>query len=430
MVEELKPKYLGLKSSTLSLKHLAALPPVDGESYYGRVMPQAAGMPAVAPLTILEEEERLFQTSIRQFAKERLAPHVRAMDEEGQFRKDLLREMFDLGLMGIDIQEQYGGQGGTFFQSILAIEELAKVDPAASVIVDVQNTLVSNAIEAWGTARQKKKYLSRLATESVGAYALSEPAAGSDAFALATRAVAEPVGGFRLSGRKQWITNAAEADVFLVFATIDPSAGYKGITCFLLERGEPGFTVGKKEDKLGIRASSTCELIFDDVAAGRERVMGEPGKGYKIAIETLNEGRIGIAAQMLGLADGALQHALKHARERKQFGKRIGDFQGVQFELAEMATKVEAARLMVYNAARLRDAGQPFVTQAAMAKYFCSTIAEQVASKAVEVLGGVGFTKDYPVEKFYRDAKIGSIYEGTSNIQRQTIAKALLDPGR
>jgi butyryl-CoA dehydrogenase/short/branched chain acyl-CoA dehydrogenase len=334
--------------------------------------------------------------------------------------------MFDLGLMGIDIKEQYGGQGGTFFQSVLAIEELAKVDPAAAVIVDVQNTLVSNAIEAWGTAGQKNKYLSRLATESVGAYALSEPAAGSDAFALTTRA-SEEAAGFRLSGRKLWITNAAEANIFLVFATIDPAAGYKGITCFLIERGTPGFTVGKKEDKLGIRASSTCELIFDEVRAGREQVMGELGKGYKIAIETLNEGRIGIAAQMLGLAEGALQHALKHARERKQFGKRIGDFQGVQFELAEMATQVEAARLMVYNAARLRDAGQPFVSQAAMAKYFCSTIAEEVASKAVEVLGGVGFTKDSPVEKLYRDAKIGRIYEGTSNMQRLTIAKALLD---
>jgi butyryl-CoA dehydrogenase/short/branched chain acyl-CoA dehydrogenase len=392
-------------------------------------MPHAAELPAVSALTVLQEEERLFQASVRQFAKERLAPHVRTMDEEGQFRQDLLREMFDLGLMGIDIKEQYGGQGGTFFQSVLAIEELAKVDPAAAVIVDVQNTLVSNAIEAWGTAGQKNKYLSRLATESVGAYALSEPAAGSDAFALTTRA-SEEAAGFRLSGRKLWITNAAEANIFLVFATIDPAAGYKGITCFLIERGTPGFTVGKKEDKLGIRASSTCELIFDEVRAGREQVMGELGKGYKIAIETLNEGRIGIAAQMLGLAEGALQHALKHARERKQFGKRIGDFQGVQFELAEMATQVEAARLMVYNAARLRDAGQPFVSQAAMAKYFCSTIAEEVASKAVEVLGGVGFTKDYPVEKLYRDAKIGRIYEGTSNMQRLTIAKALLDPGR
>jgi butyryl-CoA dehydrogenase/short/branched chain acyl-CoA dehydrogenase len=348
------------------------------------------------------------------------------MDEEGKFRKDLLHEMFELGLMGIDIKEQYGGQAGSFFQSVLAIEELAKVDPAASVIVDVQNTLVSNAIERWATEAQKQKYLSRLATESVGAYALSEPESGSDAFALTTRAKSD-ADGYRISGRKLWITNAGEADIFLVFATVDPSAGYRGITCFLIERDMPGFQVGKKEDKLGIRASSTCELILDDVKAGPEQVMGEAGKGYKIAIETLNEGRIGIAAQMLGLAEGAFDHALRYARERKQFGKRIGDFQGVQFELAEMATQIEAARLMVYNAARLRDAGEPFVTQAAMAKYFCSTIAEEVASKAVEVLGGVGFTKDYPVEKLYRDAKIGRIYEGTSNMQRVTIAKALLD---
>jgi butyryl-CoA dehydrogenase/short/branched chain acyl-CoA dehydrogenase len=377
----------------------------------------------------LQEEERLFQDSVRRFAKERLTPHVRSMDEEGKFRKDLLDEMFELGLMGIDIHEQYGGQGGSFFQSILAIEELAKVDPSASVIVDVQNTLVSNAIERWASAEQKARYLSRLATGSVGAYALSESGSGSDAFALTTRALEEG-NGYRISGRKLWITNAAEAEIFLVFATIDLSAGYRGITCFLLERQMSGFQVGKKEDKLGIRASSTCELILDDVRVAREQVMGEAGKGYKVAIETLNEGRIGIAAQMLGLAEGALGHALRHSRERKQFGKRIGDFQGVQFELAEMATRVEAARLMTYNAARLRDAGRPFVTEAAMAKYFCSLIAEEVASQAVEILGGVGFTKDYPVEKLYRDAKIGRIYEGTSNIQRMTIAKSLLDASR
>ena len=389
-------------------------------------MSQVADVATGAPLTILQEEEKLFQDSVRRFAKERLAPHVRAMDDEGKFRQDLLREMFELGLMGIDINEQYGGQGGTFFQSVLAIEELAKVDPSASVIVDVQNTLVSNAIERWANGAQKQKYLSRLATESVGAYALSEPESGSDAFALTTRAVQDS-DGYRISGRKLWITNAGEADIFLVFVTVDPSAGYRGITCFLIERGMPGFQVGKKEDKLGIRASSTCELILDDVKIGPEQVMGDVGKGYKIAIETLNEGRIGIAAQMLGLAEGAFDHALRYARERKQFGKRIGEFQGVQFELSEMATQIEAGRLMVYNAARLRDAGEPFVTQAAMAKYFCSTMAEDVASKAVEVLGGVGFTKDYPVEKLYRDAKIGRIYEGTSNMQRVTIAKALLD---
>jgi alkylation response protein AidB-like acyl-CoA dehydrogenase len=379
-----------------------------------------------SPLTVLQEDERLFQSSVRQFAKERLAPRVRAMDEAAKFDSDLLREMFELGLMGIDIKEQYGGQGGTFFQSVLAIEELAKVDPSASVIVDVQNTLVSNAIERWGTSEQKQQFLPRLATRSVGAYALSEPGAGSDAFALTTRAVADGE-GYRLCGRKLWITNAAEADMFLVFATIDPAAGYRGITCFLVERDTRGFQIGKKEDKLGIRASSTCELIFDDVRAERTQVMGELGKGYKIAIETLNEGRIGIGAQMLGLAEGAFEHALGYARERKQFGTRIGDFQGVQFPLAEMATRIEAGRLLVYNAARLRDAGQPFVTQAAMAKYFCSIIAEEIASQAVEIFGGVGFTKDYPVEKLYRDAKIGRIYEGTSNMQRITIAKSLLD---
>ena len=389
-------------------------------------MASVAELSAPTPLTTLQEEEKLFQDSVRQFAKERLLPHVRAMDEEGKFRLDLLREMFELGLMGIDIQEQYGGQGGTFFQSILAIEELAKVDPSASVIVDVQNTLVNNAIERWGNPKQKQRYLPRLATESLGAYALSEPASGSDAFALTTRAVLDG-NGYRISGRKLWITNAAEADIFLLFATVDFSAGYKGITCFLLERGTNGFEVGKKEDKLGIRASSTCELILDDVFAGPEQILGEVGKGYKIAIETLNEGRIGIAAQTVGLAQGALDHALRYARERKQFGKRIGDFQGVQFALAEMATRIEAGRLMVYNAARLRDDRQPFVAQAAMAKYFCSVVAEEVASQAVEIFGGVGFSKDYPVEKLYRDAKIGRIYEGTSNMQRVTIAKALLD---
>ncbi len=396
------------------------------QSYDGARMASVAEISVPPSLTTLQEEEKLFQASIRQFARERLQPHVRAMDEEGKFRRDLLREMFELGLMGIDTPEQYGGQGGTFFQAILAIEELAKVDPSASVIVDVQNTLVNNAIERWGSTRQKQQYLPRLATEALGAYALSEPASGSDAFALTTRAVADG-SGYRISGRKLWITNAAEAEIFLVFATIDPAAGYKGITCFLIERGAPGLTVGKKEDKLGIRASSTCELILEEVPADSEQVLGETGKGYKIAIETLNEGRIGIAAQVVGLAQGALDHALRYARERKQFGKRIGDFQGVQFDLAEMATRVEAGRLLVYNAARLRDARQPFITQAAMAKYFCSTVAEEVASQAVEIFGGVGFSKDYPVEKLYRDAKIGRIYEGTSNMQRVTIAKALLD---
>jgi len=380
-------------------------------------------------LTSLLEEERLFQQSIRKFSRERLAPQVRAMDAEGVFRSDLLKEMFALGLMCVDVNEEYGGQGGSFFQSILAIEELARVDPSASVIVDVQNTLVNNAIERWGTAEQKKRYLSRLSADTVGAYALSEAQSGSDAFALGTRAVLDG-DHYRLSGRKLWITNAAEAGLFLVFATIDQSAGYKGISCFLVERELAGFEVGRKEDKLGIRASSTCELILDDVHVPAESVMGEPGKGYKIAIETLNEGRIGIGAQMVGLAQGAMDHALRYARERRQFGKSISEFQGVQFELADMATRVEGARLMVYNAARLRDAGQSFVTQAAMAKYYASTIAEEVASKAIEVYGGAGFTKDCPVEKLYRDAKIGRIYEGTSNIQRMTIAKALLEANK
>ena len=389
-------------------------------------MAQATAVVPPAPLTLLSEEELLFQSSVRQFARERLAPHVRSMDEEAKFRPELLHELFALGLMGIDTEEVYGGQGGSFFQSILAIEEVAKVDPAAAVIIDVQNTLVNNAFAHWGTPDQKHLYLARLATDMVGAYALSEPASGSDAFALTTRAVRE-ARGYRLSGRKLWITNAAEAGIFLVFATIDAAAGYRGITCFLVERETPGFSIGKKEDKLGIRASSTCELILEDAPVRETQILGDPGKGYKVAIETLNEGRIGIAAQMLGLAEGALEHALKYARERRQFGKRIGDFQGVQFDLAEMAVQIEAARLLVYNAARLRDARQPFVQQAAMAKYFASAIAEDVASKAIEVLGGVGFTKDYPVEKLYRDAKIGRIYEGTSNMQRATIAKSLLD---
>lgn len=384
------------------------------------------GGTSAAPLSILSEEEQLFQASVKQFARERIAPYVRSMDEQAKFRPELLRELFDLGLMGIDVNEEYDGQGGTFFQSVLAVEELAKVDPTTAVIVDVQNTLVNNAVERWGNPKQKKQYLPRLSSASLGAYALSEAQSGSDAFALATRAV--PSGeGYRLSGRKLWITNAAEADIFLLFATIDPAAGYRGITCFMLERDTPGLQVGRKEDKLGIRASSTCELILDDVRAEREQILGEPGKGYKVAIETLNEGRIGIAAQTLGLAEGALGHALRYAKERRQFGKSISEFQGVQFELAEMATRIEAGRLLVYNAARLRDANQPFVTQAAMAKYFCSTLAEEVASKAVEIFGGAGFTKDYPVEKLYRDAKIGRIYEGTSNMQRLTIARSLLD---
>jgi alkylation response protein AidB-like acyl-CoA dehydrogenase len=379
----------------------------------------------MTPLTELSEEETLFQLSVRRFARERLAPHTRAMDEAGVFRKDLLRELFELGLMAIEIPEEFGGQGGTFFQSILAIEELARVDPSAAVIVDVQNTLFHNAILRWANAEQKNRWLRRAAKDTTASYALSEAGSGSDAFALATRAI-EDGHGYLLTGRKLWITNAAEAGLFLLFASVDPALGYKGITAFLIERDFPGFQVGKKEDKLGIRASSTCELILDDCRVPADNVVGEVGKGYKVAIETLNEGRIGIGAQMLGLAQGALDHALAYARQRKQFGSPIAEFQGVQFELAEMAVDVEATRLMVYNAARLHDAGKPFLTEAAMCKYFASQVAERVASRAVEVLGGVGFTKDYPVEKLYRDAKIGRIYEGTSNMQKMTIAKQML----
>lgn len=378
-----------------------------------------------SPLTLLSEEERMFQQSVRQFAREQIAPHVREMDDTAHFRPGILKQFFELGLMAIEIPEEYGGQGGTFFQAVLAIEELAAVDPAAAVIVDVQNTLVINALLRWATDEQKSRYLPRLAADTVASYALSEAGAGSDAFSLQTRAV-EDGDGYRLTGRKLWITNAAESGLFLVFATIDPAAGYKGITCFLVERDTPGFAVGRKEDKLGIRASSTCELILDQCFVPKANILGAPGQGYKIAIETLNEGRIAIGGQMIGLARGALDHAVAYAKQRKQFGQPIATFQAVQLELAEMATELEAARLLVYNAARLREAGQPFLKQAAMAKYFSSVIAETVASRAIEVLGGVGFTKDYPVEKLFRDAKIGRIYEGTSNMQRLTIAKLIL----
>lgn len=388
-------------------------------------MPTAVEAATARPLTALSDEELMFQTTVRRFAREQIAPQARAMDEASHFKPELLRQMFELGLMSIDIPEEYGGQGGTFFQSVLAIEELAKADPSAAVIVDVQNTLVNNAILKWATEEQKQKYLPKLASDTVASYALSEAGAGSDAFALTTRAT-DQGDRWSITGRKLWITNAGEAGLFLVFATLDPALGYKGITCFLIERDFPGFQVGKKEDKLGIRASSTCELILDECRVPKSNVMGEVGKGYKIAIETLNEGRIAIGGQMTGLAAGALDHAVAYARERKAFGQPIGNFQGVQFELAQMAVEVEAARLLVYNAARLRDAGMPFVTEAAMAKYFASDIAEKCASRAVEIFGGVGFTKDYPVEKLYRDAKIGRIYEGTSNMQRVVIAKDLL----
>jgi butyryl-CoA dehydrogenase/short/branched chain acyl-CoA dehydrogenase len=367
----------------------------------------------------------MFRDTVRRFARERIAPHVRAMDDAAVFRKDLLREMFELGLMGVEIPEEFGGQGGSFFLAVLAIEAIAETDPAAAVIVDVQNTIVNNVLMRWGTAEQKANYLPRLATDTVGAFALSEAGSGSDAFALTTRAVREGE-CFRLTGRKLWITNAAEAGVFVLFANANPEAGHRGITCFLVERETPGFEVGKKEDKLGIRASSTCELILDDCRVPAANVIGEVGKGYKVAIETLNEGRIAIGAQMVGLAQGALDHAIAYARQRKQFGQAIAEFQGVQFELARMATAAGAARLLVYNAARMRDAGVPFVTEAAMAKLYASEIAESNASRAVEIFGGVGFTKDYPVEKLYRDAKIGRIYEGTTNMQMMTIARQLL----
>ena len=377
------------------------------------------------PLTFLSEDEALFQSTVRQFAQEQIRPYVREMDEAGVFRNDILTQFFQMGLMGIEIPEELGGQGGSFFQAVLAVEELSAVDPAAGVIVDVQNTLSITALLRWASPEQKARYLPRLAANTVAAYALSEAGSGSDAFAMATRA--EDRGDhFLLTGRKLWITNAAEAGIFLLFANAGPETGYKGITAFLIEREFPGFRVGKKEDKLGIRASSTCELILDNCRIARENVLGQVGEGYKIAMETLNEGRIAIGAQMIGLARAALEYAVAYAKQRKQFGKTIGEFQGVQFELAKMATEIEAARLLVYNAARLKDAGRPFQTEAAMAKYFASEIAEKAASKAIEVHGGVGFTKDYPVEKLYRDAKIGRIYEGTSNIQLLTIAKKLL----
>lgn len=375
---------------------------------------------------LISEDDIAFYSTVLKFARERIAPHVRAMDESAIFRKDLLHEIFELGLMGIEIPEEFGGQSGTFFQSVLAVEALATVDPSAAVIVDVQNTIANNILLRWGNEEQKRCWLSKLATDTVASFALSEAGAGSDAFALTTRAIPDS-DHFRITGRKLWITNAAEAGLFFVFANAAPDQGYRGITCFLIERNTPGFTVGRKEDKLGIRASSTCELILDDCRIPAQNIVGELGKGYKIAIETLNEGRIAIGGQMTGLAQGALDHAIAYAKQRQQFGKPIAEHQGIQFTLAEMATDVEAARLLVYNAARLRDAGQPFVKEAAMAKLFASQIAETVASRAIEIFGGVGFTKDYPVEKLYRDAKIGRIYEGASNMQKLAIAKSLLN---
>jgi short-chain 2-methylacyl-CoA dehydrogenase len=390
-------------------------------------MPEAAmeHVNVVPPLTALSEEERMFQAASREFAESEIRPRVAQMDREGVFDDKLIQKFFTQGYMSIGVPEAYGGSGGTFFMAILAIEEFSRVDASAGVVIDVQNTLVSNALIRWGNEAQKREYLPRLAQNTVGAYALSEPDSGSDAFALTTQA-REDGDSYVLNGRKLWITNAKEAGLFVLFATLDRNLGYKGITAFLLERDTPGFAVGKKEDKLGIRASSTCELILEDCRVPKVNVLGEAGKGYKVAIETLNEGRIGIGAQMLGVARGALEHAIRYAQERKQFGKPIAGFQAIQFQLARLATEVEAARLMTYNAARLKDAQMPFLKEAAMAKYFCSEIAERVASESVEVYGGYGFTKDYPVEKYLRDSKIGKIYEGTSFMQLQTIAKMIL----
>jgi alkylation response protein AidB-like acyl-CoA dehydrogenase len=379
----------------------------------------------IPPLTSLTEDETLLRDTVRQFAQQEIAPHVRAMDEAQHLDEGILRQLFELGLMAIEAPMELGGASASFFSAVLAVEEISRVDPAVAVIVDVQNTLAVNAFLRWATPEQQRLYLPRMAQQTVCAYALSEAGSGSDAFSLSTQARADG-DGFVLNGRKLWISNAQEADLFLVFATIDPAAGYRGITAFLVERGTQGFTVGHKEDKMGIRASSTCELLFDDCRVPAANVVGEPGKGYKIAIETLNEGRIGIAAQMLGLAEGAWSLAVKYSKERKQFGKAIAEFQAVQFALAEMATQIEAARALVYNAARMKGAGVAFVKEAAMAKLFTSRVAEQVASQSVEIYGGYGFVRDYPMEKFYRDAKIGSIYEGTSNMQLATIGKLIL----
>jgi alkylation response protein AidB-like acyl-CoA dehydrogenase len=378
-----------------------------------------------SPLTVLAEDEQLLRDSVLEFADQRVRPLVREMDEHAKMPRDLIDDLFGLGVMGIEVPEAFGGAGARFFHSVLAVEALSQVDPSVGLLVDVQNTLVTNALIRWGSDDIKQRHLPAMATKTVGAYALSESGSGSDAFAMATRATAGD-GGFVLNGRKLWITNGNEADLFIVFATVNPEAGYRGITAFLVERGAPGFTVGKKEDKLGIRASSTCELLFEDCFVAAANVLGEVGKGYKVAIETLNEGRIGIGAQMIGLTQGALDHAVAYTKERKQFGKSLSDFQAVQFQLAQASAELEAARLLVYNAARLRDARRPFLKEAAICKLYSSQIAEHVTSLAVQLYGGYGYVKDYPVEKLYRDAKIGQIYEGTSNMQLQTIAKLLL----
>jgi alkylation response protein AidB-like acyl-CoA dehydrogenase len=380
---------------------------------------------SASALTVLSEEEVMFRDAVREFAETEIRPHVQSMDEAAQFRADLIPKFFELGLMGIEVPETFGGSSGTIFMAVLAIEELARVDASAAIYVDVHNTLVNNALLRWGSPEQQSRYFPQLTSGLLGAFALSEPGSGSDAFALATRA--ERRGDrWSLTGTKFWITNGAEAGLFIIFANADPAKGYKGITGFLVERGFPGFAVGKKENKLGIRASSTTELILEDCAVPQENVLGPVGQGYKISIETLNEGRIGIGAQMLGVATGALEAATAYVKERRQFGKTIAEFQAVQFQLAQMATDLEAARLMVYNAARLKDARLPFAQQAAMAKLFSSQVADRITSSCLELFGGYGYSKEYPAEKYYRDAKIGTIYEGTSNMQLQTIAKALL----
>lgn len=379
----------------------------------------------MSPLTKLTEDEKMLQEAARDFAESAIKPKVQEMDEQAKLDEDLIKQFFDMGLMGIEIPEKYGGAGGTFFMSIVAIEQISRVDASAAVFMDVQNTLVNNAFLNWADEDQKQKYLPQLATEKVGAYCLSEAGSGSDAFALKTTASDEG-DHFLLNGSKLWITNANEADIFLVFANINPDAGYKGITAFIVERDFEGFSVSKKENKLGIRASSTCEILLEDCKVPKENVLGEVGKGYKVAIETLNEGRIGIGAQMIGIAQGALDAAVDYTKERKQFDKAISEFQGVQFQLAKMATDIETARLLVYNAARLKENGQDFLREAAMAKYHSSEVAENVSSQAVDLFGGYGYVKEYPVEKYYRDAKIGKIYEGTSNMQLNTISKLLL----
>jgi alkylation response protein AidB-like acyl-CoA dehydrogenase len=393
------------------------------------VLPVIAATPtATPPLTMLSDDEQAFFDSVIEFAERELRPRVREMDEEGAIPRDLIDRLFALGVMGIEIADSLEGSGGRFFHTVLAVEALSAVDPSVAVFVDAHNTLVVNALLRWGSDDLKRRLLPQLATRSVGAFALSEATAGSDAFSLKTRAV-EDGDSFVLSGRKQWITNANEADLFLVFATVDQSAGHRGITAFIVERGFAGFAVGRKEDKLGLRASSTCELLLDGCRVPRHNVVGSIGKGYKVAMETLNEGRIGIGAQMIGLADGALGHTIAYVKERRQFGKAIAEFQGVQFQIARAATELAAARLLVYNAARTKEAGRPFLTEAAMSKLFAADMAEHVSSLAVQLLGGNGYTRDYPVEKLYRDAKIGQIYEGTSNLQMQTIAKQVLGTG-